>query len=216
MLVVDPDQAGSVRQHPRRFAAADRNRPRVPGPTGSVRVSCVKAIRDPSGVKTGAYRVPASLVSRTASPPDSNLTYTSPRQGNSESERMNVTILPSGERLGSITESEKSVSWTYSDGDTRSWSGCLNCHAMAARIEHERPDWRRRWSPFDAASMQHRVRACSMRAAARCPADPFQVGAHVGGRLIACLAIFLEQPTDDTLEVLRDLRVPLPNRRRRL
>ena len=60
---------------------------------------------------------PAEFVSGTDSPFGSSLTKICPALKNDVPPRLNVTIRPSGDRLGAFAESVKFVSCTYSDGD---------------------------------------------------------------------------------------------------
>jgi hypothetical protein len=48
-----------------------------------------------------------------------------PSPKNESSPRLNVTIRPSGDRLGAPTESLKFVSWTYSDGEVTGTEGFM-------------------------------------------------------------------------------------------
>ena len=64
VLIGHPRETGGVGEHSRRLSPEHRHRPRVPQQRRA-EIRLVYAIRDPSGVNTGAYLPPASLVSRT-------------------------------------------------------------------------------------------------------------------------------------------------------
>src|SRR6187200_886083 len=75
----------------------------------------VYAMRAPSAEKTGLIFTRLSFVSWTGSPSGSVLTYTWPGPKNVEGPRIKVTMRPSGESAGWLTESGSLVIWTHSD-----------------------------------------------------------------------------------------------------
>ena len=109
--------------------ALGRSRTGWPPSTGTVQVShcpestSVYATREPSGVNTGPYFRPGDVVSCTDSPFGSSLTKIWPDPRNESPPRLNVTIRPSGDRLGASTESLKFVSCMYSDGEVTATVG---------------------------------------------------------------------------------------------
>src|SRR6185369_11844876 len=107
----------SIHTSPEAFGSHSRGSPPSTGTTQvsqSRELPFVYAIRDPSGEKTGLIFGVSSCVSCTGSPLGSIFTYTCPGPRKVLGPRMKVSMRPSGESAGWLTESAKFVICTHS------------------------------------------------------------------------------------------------------
>src|SRR6185436_12316833 len=106
-----------------------------PPSTGTIAVShgsVVYAMRDPSGVNTGLIFARLSVVNCCGSPSGSSFTYTCPAVRKEPAPRRNVSIRPSGDSAGWVTESGKFVSCVHSERDAGWPLGDVNIQIAAA------------------------------------------------------------------------------------